>query len=85
MEVRVEVKEYVDGEALSLSWQSGYKIAVAVAEREIVVKANRAGLISLAAHLLTLAQENVPPGYHLHLDDSNSLEDGSASLVLERE
>ncbi|MER5361977.1 zinc ribbon domain-containing protein, partial [Streptomyces sp. NPDC002785] len=35
-------------------------------------------------HLLVLAGEGVPDGAHLHLEDSNGLEDGSVGLVLER-
>ncbi|MGM9383042.1 Imm32 family immunity protein [Streptomyces antibioticus] len=35
-------------------------------------------------HLLPLAQDGTPDGAHLHVEDSNGLERGSASLVLER-
>ncbi|MET8538035.1 hypothetical protein ABZV67_41565 [Streptomyces sp. NPDC005065] len=52
--------------------------------RWIRVEANAAGLRTLAGHLLTLAQDGVPDGSHLHLEDSNGLEDGSVGLVLER-
>ncbi|MEU9753767.1 hypothetical protein AB0D90_11585 [Streptomyces althioticus] len=51
---------------------------------EIVIEANSAGLKTLAGHLLTLAQDGTPDGAHLHLEESNGLEDGSARLVLER-
>ena len=50
----------------------------------IVVRGNVAGLRSLARHLLTLAQEDVPSGSHVHLDDIGGLEPGSIELVLER-
>ncbi|MEJ8644532.1 hypothetical protein WKI68_30945 [Streptomyces sp. MS1.HAVA.3] len=49
-----------------------------------MIEANAAGLRTLAGHLLVLAAEGVPDGSHLHLEDSNGLEDGSLSLVLER-
>ena len=39
--------------------------------------ANESGLRSLAKHLLCLADTEVPVHYHIHLDESNSLEDGS--------
>ncbi|MGW3779149.1 Imm32 family immunity protein [Streptomyces sp. NPDC005056] len=51
---------------------------------EVVIEANAAGLRTLAGHLLTLSQDDVPDGSHLHLEDSNGLADGSVSLVLER-
>jgi hypothetical protein len=41
-------------------------------------------LISLAIHLLTLAQENVPVGSHCHFDEHNSLEHGSKELIIEK-
>ncbi|WP_442945884.1 Imm32 family immunity protein [Ohtaekwangia sp.] len=31
--------------------------------------ANREGIISLANHLLNLAQADVPSGYHLHFNE----------------
>ena len=46
--------------------------------------ANKEGLTSLANHLLNLAQDNVPRGYHLHFDESNSLKDGSSELIIEK-
>ncbi|MEU0820859.1 Imm32 family immunity protein [Streptomyces mirabilis] len=51
---------------------------------EIVIAANAAGLKTLASHLLTLAQDGTPDGAHLHLDENNGLEEGSAGLVFER-
>ncbi|WP_329016809.1 MULTISPECIES: Imm32 family immunity protein [unclassified Streptomyces] len=49
-----------------------------------MIEANAAGLRTLAGHLLTLAQAGTPDGAHLHLEEHNGLEEGSASLVLER-
>ena len=50
-----------------------------------VISANREGLISLANHLLNLAQTDVPCGTHIHLDGrNNSLEDGSQSIIIEK-
>ncbi|WP_432856745.1 Imm32 family immunity protein [Amycolatopsis sp. CA-161197] len=49
----------------------------------VLVRGNPAGLRSLARHLLTLAQESVPAGSHLHLTGGSEL-DGDADLVVER-
>ena len=49
---------------------------------EVVISANREGLLSLAEQLTALA-EGVP-GDHIHYDDDNSLEEGSAELIIER-
>ncbi len=48
------------------------------------LSANKAGLTSLAIQLLTLAQDNVPAGCHIHYDKFNSLEDGSIELVIQK-
>ena len=42
----------------------------------------RKGLLSLAGQLKALADK--APGCHIHLDAYNSLEEGSAELILER-
>jgi hypothetical protein len=84
MDVKVVVKEYKPDEGLALTWQPGARIQVRVSDGDVVIKANRAGLESLANHLLTLAQDTVPEGEHLHLDDSNALEDGSCPTILEK-
>ncbi len=84
MDITISVHEYVASQGIRLSWQPGSRIEMHSLAGEVVIKANRAGLISLANHLLTLAQENVPAGNHLHFDDSNALEQGSCSLIVER-
>ncbi|MGW1888355.1 Imm32 family immunity protein [Streptomyces sp. NPDC001970] len=73
-----------DGVTSVLTWEDGARIEVRNLGGEIVIEANAAGLKTLAGHLLTLAQDGTPDGAHLHLEDNNGLEDGSASLVLER-
>ncbi len=64
-----------------LNWEDGFTIAVRAEKGHALISANREGLRSLAAHLTALAEQ--PPGCHLHLDEHNSLEDGSAELILE--
>jgi len=48
----------------------------------IVLNANTDGLISLATHLLTLAQPTVPKGSHIHYDAGNELELESKGLTI---
>jgi len=49
-----------------------------------IIIANKEGLLSLANHLVNLAQDAIPKGSHIHFDDSNSLEDGSVELIIEK-
>lgn len=79
-----QVTTTTDGVARVFTWDEDARIEVRNLGGEVVVEANAAGLRTLAGHLLTLAQDGVPDGSHLHLEDGNGLEDGSVGLVLER-
>ena len=65
---------------MEIKWEDGFEISVSVTEDGAVVSANPEGLRSLAGILMSLAE--AAPGAHVHLDEHNSLEDGSAGLVL---
>lgn len=79
----IDIPERRVGEGLCFAWDDGFEIEVRAGEAEVVIKANRAGLTSLARHLLTLAQEGVGAGSHVHLTAGQEIESG-LDLVLER-
>ena len=83
-ERHVTVPDYEPGGALRFAWAEGFRIEVDASAGEVVIRANSAGLVSLAQHCLTLAQAAVPAGSHLHLTDSVELEPGSGDLIIER-
>jgi hypothetical protein len=83
MDVYVEVPEYDSQRGLHFDWEDGFEISVEVNDSEVVIAANRSGLVSLARHLLTLAQDGVPTGRHIHLTADQEI-DSSIDLVLER-
>lgn len=83
--ITLEIPEYRPEEGFKNSWEDNFKISAENHEGQFFIKANRAGLISLAKQLLTLSEENVPAGTHFHLDVFNSLEEGSVELIIERE
>ena len=66
---------------MELNWVDGFEINVRIENGDAVISANREGLLSLANHLKSLAEE--PPGSHIHLDAYNSLEEGSLELIFE--
>ena len=66
---------------MELNWADGFKINVRIENGAAVISANKEGLLSLAEHLKSLAEE--PPGTHIHLDAYNSLEEDSSELILE--
>ena len=68
---------------MEFKWIDGFEIKVEIQnDNEVLVATNKEGLLSLANHLITLAQK--APGSHFHLDQHNSLEEGSAQLVIEK-
>ncbi len=73
-----------DGVTRGFVWEDDARIGVRNLGSEIVIEANAAGLRTLAGHLLTLAEDGTRDGTHLHLEEYNGLEEGSAHLVLER-
>ncbi|MBR4428257.1 MAG: hypothetical protein IKS78_02780 [Clostridia bacterium] len=63
-------------------WVDGSTVSVRAENGEVVISANREGLLSLANHFLTLSESSA--GDHFHLDEYNSLEDGSLELIVEK-
>lgn len=84
MKIEIDVPDYSQDSGLHLVWEEGFVILAKQEQSLLLLQANSAGLISLARHLLMLASNEVPIGAHVHLDDLNSLEDGSCELVLEK-
>ena len=64
--------------------QAECRICVDVAFGDVTIKANRDGLITLARHLLTLAQEEYDVGTHIHYETDTLLDDGSWSLIVDK-
>lgn len=67
---------------MKVEWVDGFEIKAVVENGEIVISANREGMISLARQLTVLADG--APGDHVHYDEQNSLEEGSAEMIIER-
>lgn len=80
--VKIRVPSFEDN-ILRLQWENGFAIKCDIDKyNNVVLSANSAGLISLARHLLTLAQSDVPEYTHIHLDEYDSLESGSKELII---
>ena len=66
----------------SINWLDEARIGVRIEGGEVLISANRDGLLSLADQLTALAEEL--PGAHIHYDEYNSLEEGSCELIIEK-
>lgn len=84
-ELKLSIPLY-EGHGMKYTWFDESEIKVELLDSSTVrILANQDGLKSLAAQLLTLAQDSVTRGEHLHLDDLfGGLEEGSSELILER-
>ena len=71
------------GDSMDIEWVDGFEIRVKVDHGAVVITANREGMLSLAKQLTALAE--AAPGQHIHFDEFNSLEEGSAEMIIVRE
>ena len=84
MKASLNIPNYSPDMGMTLKWEDGYQIKVSSESGIISIEANKEGLVSLANHLLNLAQDAVPTGMHIHLDEFNSLEEDSLELLIEK-
>ena len=79
--IELEIPDYNKYIGLQYSWEDGYNISTDLQDNAVVISANKAGLISLAKQMLTLA--NAPyDGAHFHYDDYGCLEEGSLEIII---
>ena len=84
MQYILNIEEYDKKNGVQLKWVDNYKIKVVNTNGETVIMANNEGLLSLANHLVSIAQSKVPESTHIHLDEYNSLEEGSSELIIQK-
>ncbi|WP_310551910.1 Imm32 family immunity protein [Paenibacillus glufosinatiresistens] len=84
MEIKIKIPNYSKDNGIEFVWEDNFTILAQKNADSIIIKANKEGLHSLAKHLLTLAQNEVPVDTHLHYDDFNSLEDGSCEIIIQK-
>ena len=81
-----QMQDYLEEKAgrkmLTIEWKGGAEVRVRADGGEAVISANKEGMLSLAAQLAALAEAS--PGYHIHYDAYDTLEEGSADLIIER-
>lgn len=82
MKVEIEIHKYSPEDGLQTDWLDESSIAVELSNNQILISGNRAGLTTLASHLLSLAQTNVPSGHHMHYEPDYGLDANSESLIL---
>lgn len=85
MKLIVEIPNYDPQVGVNATWEAGFEIKASVdSENTVMITANKAGLLSLAWHLLALSHDDVPNGCHFHFDEHNSLEAGSLEFIIQK-
>jgi hypothetical protein len=85
MKIELDIPDYSPEKGITLNWKPDFMISTKVSPKGTIgITANSDGLVSLAIHLLTLAQSNVPVGSHLHYDAGNELELNSRELIISK-
>jgi hypothetical protein len=84
MQIVIEIPDYNPKRGFEYKWEDGFEIEAKIVGGAIQITANKEGLLSLVNHLLNLAQDRVPSGTHLHLDEYNSLDEGSCEMIIEK-
>ena len=79
--MNIEIGTYSPEHGVVCQFEENSEINIFYEHEAVTIRANNKGLISLACHLLTLAQSDVPSYAHFHFDDMNSLETGSIELI----
>ncbi|MBB5364649.1 Imm32 family immunity protein [Deinococcus humi] len=78
----LDVPDYSPEGGFGPEWDEGFQIALRIEDGQVYLQANNAGLRSLARLLLGLTVDGVQDWHHWHLEDWNSLEEGSVPLTV---
>ena len=68
---------------MNITWKEGFCIEVEINTNEVVISANKEGLLSLSEICKALANSDIPEE-HIHLDQYNSLEADSVDLIVSK-
>jgi hypothetical protein len=82
MQLLVEIPDYNPATGFEFTWADGFETEVELCHDGVMIKYNKAGLLSLATQLLTLAQDDFGNGYAIHLDKYVALEGNSIDLII---
>ena len=67
MRIFIDVPDY-DGNGIDVLWEKGANYKLEVDENEVLLTANKLGLIAFAKQMLYMAYNDLPHGSHVHYD-----------------
>lgn len=85
MKITVDIPDY-DGNGIDVIWDDGSKYSTSVSDNDVVISANKAGLISLAKQMLYMAYSDLPMGAHVHYNSFfTKMANEKYELIVEKE
>lgn len=85
MKIIVDVPNY-DGNGLDIVWESNAEYSIDVKNDNVLILANKNGLISLAKQMLYMAYNDLPLGSHVHYDSFfTKMVDNKFDLIIEKQ
>lgn len=82
MKLEVSIHKYNPHQGLEIEWGESNILKAELSNAQVKISGNKDGLVDLALHLLTLAQDEVPGGYHIHYDKWNRLDNASTVEIV---
>ena len=84
MKIYVDIPDY-DGNGLDVIWENDAKYSISVNDNNVVVSANKSGLISFAKQMLYMAYNDLHKGSHVHYDDFfTKIKTNDFELIIEK-
>lgn len=68
MYIKLNIPNY-DGNAIDVIWEKDSSFTATTDGVNIIIKANKSGLMSLAKQMIYMAYNDLPSGSHIHYDD----------------
>lgn len=84
MKVDVEIVPYSEEDCICIKYVPGAEIECQRLKGDIRICANAEGLQFLAKVCLTLAQEDMPGGSHVHFDGFDFFKSNDIDIIIER-
>lgn len=81
-ELRFQPRPFED--EIHIEWRDGSEIKTTQVQRGFILTGNQPGLLSVATHLVSLVQEDVPEGTSIYYD-KNTLKKGSVPLIFQKQ
>lgn len=85
MKLEINIHNYNPNQGLEIEWGESNILKAELADTLVKISGNKDGLVDLALHLLTLSQDEVPSGYHIHYDKWNRLDkESTVEIVIQK-